>query len=114
CRECRGPMPKDPHLMRCPMCGYHNAPDLDLRKRITRLSEAKASMIVRYDVGVFNRIFGGGIATTSVNLIAGPPGAGKMLCLETLLPTPSGWTTMGDVKEGDVLFDESGNPCTVL
>jgi hypothetical protein len=96
------------------MCGYHNAPDVDLRKRITRLSEAKASTIVRYDVGVFNRIFGGGIATTSVNLIAGPPGAGKMLCLETLLPTPGGWTTMGNVKEGDVLFDESGNPCTVL
>jgi predicted ATP-dependent serine protease len=78
-------MPKDTHMMRCVLCGYHNAPDVDLRKRITRLSEAKASTIVRYDVGVFNRIFGGGIATTSVNLIAGPPGAGKsslflMLC----------------------------------
>jgi predicted ATP-dependent serine protease len=84
CRECRGPMPKDPHLMRCPMCGYHNAPDVDLRKRITRLSEAKASTIVRYDVGVFNRIFGGGIATTSVNLIAGPPGAGKSTLFLTL------------------------------
>ena len=101
-------------MMRCVFCGYHNAPDVDLRKRITRLSEAKASTIVRYDVGVFNRIFGGGIATTSVNLIAGPPGAGKMLCLKTPLPTPSGWTTMGDVKVGDTLFDESGNTCTVL
>jgi predicted ATP-dependent serine protease len=78
-------MPKDPHMMRCSFCGYHNAPDVDLRKRITRLSDAKASTILRYDVGVFNRIFGGGIATTSVSLIAGPPGAGKsslflMLC----------------------------------
>lgn len=37
-------------------------------------------------------------------------------CLDiaTPLPTPHGWTTMGDVKAGDRLIDEKGNPCTVL
>src|SRR3990167_3687395 len=40
----------------------------------------------------------------------GGRGIGKMLRLDTLLPTSSGWTTMGDVKIGDELFDESGIP----
>jgi phage terminase large subunit-like protein len=40
-------------------------------------------------------------------------GFGKALSLDTEVPTPSGWTTMGDIKVGDMLFDESGNPCNV-
>lgn len=39
---------------------------------------------------------------------------GKALALDTPLPTPEGWTTMGEVKVGDVLFDEDGEPCRVL
>ena len=38
----------------------------------------------------------------------------KALALDTLLPTPGGWTTMGDLQVGDTLFDENGKPCTVL
>ena len=37
----------------------------------------------------------------------------KCLALSTPLPTPSGWTTMGDVEVGDTLFDENGKPCRV-
>jgi len=38
---------------------------------------------------------------------------GKALALDTPLPTPDGWTTMGDVKVGDVMFDDAGAPCRV-
>ena len=38
---------------------------------------------------------------------------GKALALDTPLVTPSGWTTMGDVNVGDILFDETGAPCRV-
>lgn len=38
---------------------------------------------------------------------------GKALALDTPLPTPDGWTTMGDLAEGDVLFDERGHTCRV-
>ena len=38
---------------------------------------------------------------------------GKGLALDTPLPTPTGWTTMGDVQVGDTLFDEQGNECKV-
>jgi Ftsk gamma domain/LAGLIDADG-like domain len=42
-----------------------------------------------------------------------PSGDGKALDLATPVPTPSGWTTMGEIKAGDVVFDETGAPCTV-
>jgi hypothetical protein len=38
----------------------------------------------------------------------------KGLALDTPLPTPSGWTTMGDVVEGDLLFGSDGQPCRVI
>ncbi len=37
----------------------------------------------------------------------------KGLALGTLLPTPTGWTTMGAVRVGDQLFDQHGRPTTV-
>lgn len=39
---------------------------------------------------------------------------GKALALDTPIPTPTGWTTMGDLSEGDVIFDDKGEPCEVL
>lgn len=38
---------------------------------------------------------------------------GLALDLDTPVPTTTGWTTMRDVKVGDVLYDERGQPCTV-
>mgnify|MGYP002336007620 CR=1 FL=1 len=39
---------------------------------------------------------------------------GKALALDTPIPTPLGWTTMGDLKQGDLVFDEAGKPCKVV
>jgi hypothetical protein len=38
---------------------------------------------------------------------------GKALALDTPIPTPSGWTTMGEIRVGDAVFDERGVPCEV-
>jgi phage terminase large subunit-like protein len=38
---------------------------------------------------------------------------GKALALDTPLPTPKGWTTMGAIQVGDWVFDESGQPTRV-
>ncbi|MFC6019076.1 replicative DNA helicase [Plantactinospora solaniradicis] len=46
-------------------------------------------------------------------IVAGRPGLGKALALDTPLPTPDGWTTMGEVKVGDQLLDASGRPTTI-
>jgi FtsK/SpoIIIE family/FtsK alpha domain/Ftsk gamma domain/LAGLIDADG-like domain/4TM region of DNA translocase FtsK/SpoIIIE len=46
-------------------------------------------------------------------LIAGSTGSGKALALDTPVPTPTGWTTMGELLPGDRVFDETGQPCSV-
>ncbi|MGH3886698.1 MAG: replicative DNA helicase [Pseudonocardiaceae bacterium] len=47
-------------------------------------------------------------------IIAARPGIGKALALDTPLPTPTGWTTMGDVAVGDQLLGADGRPTTVV
>lgn len=44
----------------------------------------------------------------------GARGGGKALPLDTPLPTPHGWTTMGAVLPGDYLLDAEGQPTMVL
>jgi AAA-like domain/LAGLIDADG-like domain len=46
-------------------------------------------------------------------LVAGL-GGGKALALDTPLPTPSGWTTMGEVRVGDQLLGMDGKPTRVI
>lgn len=47
-------------------------------------------------------------------IIAARPGVGKALALDTPLPTPTGWTTMGDVSVGDELLGADGEPTRVV
>lgn len=46
-------------------------------------------------------------------VFAGPARTGKALALDTPIPTPTGWTTMGELRIGDQLFDEHGSVCRV-
>jgi replicative DNA helicase len=47
-------------------------------------------------------------------VVAARPGLGKALALDTPLPTPSGWTTMGRVAVGDRLLGTDGRPTRVV
>lgn len=47
-------------------------------------------------------------------LLMGAIGIGKALDLHTPIPTPTGWTTMGALKDGDIIYDETGSPCRVV
>jgi replicative DNA helicase len=47
-------------------------------------------------------------------VIAARPAIGKALALDTPLPTPTGWTTMGAVRVGDQLIGADGNPTRVV
>lgn len=38
---------------------------------------------------------------------------GGPLALDTPIPTADGWTTMEQIRHGDVIFDETGAPCRV-
>ena len=39
---------------------------------------------------------------------------GKALALDTPVPTPNGWTTMGSLKDDDQVFDENGQICNII
>lgn len=47
-------------------------------------------------------------------LITGSTGSGKALSLDTRLPTPCGWTTMGGAHVGDTILDPEGNPTKII
>jgi replicative DNA helicase len=55
-----------------------------------------------------------GLHSGQMIIIAARPGVGKALKLDTPLPTPTGWTTMGDVAVGDLLLGADGEPTRVV
>ncbi|MDN5795841.1 MAG: replicative DNA helicase [Intrasporangium sp.] len=47
-------------------------------------------------------------------VLAARPAMGKALALDTPLPSPGGWTTMGSVAVGDLVLGSEGHPTRVL
>jgi replicative DNA helicase len=47
-------------------------------------------------------------------ILAARPGVGKALALDAPLPTPTGWTTMGDISISDELLGADGRPTRVV
>jgi phage terminase large subunit-like protein len=45
--------------------------------------------------------------------LAGGRGGGKLLCVDTPIPTPQGWAPIGKLAAGDEVFDEAGKVCRV-
>ena len=54
-----------------------------------------------------------GLQPANLVIVGGRPGTGKALSLDTPIPTPSGWTTMGALHVGDRVIDAQGRPCRV-
>ena len=54
-----------------------------------------------------------GLQPSNLVIIGGRPGTGKALALDTPIPTPTGWTTMGQLAAGDQVLDNHGRPCKV-
>jgi replicative DNA helicase len=54
-----------------------------------------------------------GLQPSSLTIVGARPAMGKAVALSTPIPTPRGWTVMGDLQVGDQVFDEKGQPCRV-
>lgn len=54
-----------------------------------------------------------GLQAGQMIVIAARPAMGKALALDTPIPTPIGWTTMGDIRVGDTVLGADGHPTTV-
>ncbi|WP_268791112.1 replicative DNA helicase [Nocardioides sp. Soil777] len=55
-----------------------------------------------------------GLHSGQMIIVAARPAMGKALALDTPLATPDGWTTMGEVAVGDLLYDAQGRPTRVV
>src|SRR3954470_11440683 len=55
-----------------------------------------------------------GLQAGQMIVIADRPGVGKALALDTPVATPSGWTTMGEIRVGDRVLGSDGRPTTVV
>ncbi|MGW4126390.1 LAGLIDADG family homing endonuclease [Nocardia sp. NPDC004711] len=47
-------------------------------------------------------------------VLTGAEGGGKALALDTPVPTPTGWTTMGELSIGDEVFHADGSPVRII
>lgn len=54
-----------------------------------------------------------GLQPNALIVLGARPAMGKALSLDTPIPTPAGWTVMGELQIGDTVFDEQGQPCAV-
>jgi hypothetical protein len=111
----------DPGHGLCRYCGAWTASETGnigavSKLKTTTLDQVKPEPVARATVGEpWDTCFGGGgIVWTSTALVGGPPGSGKALALDTPIPTVSGWTTMGEIQSGEVVFDERGELCQVM
>jgi hypothetical protein len=77
--------------------------------------DVKSEEVPRIKTGHWwDEAWGGGFVPTSQTLLGGAPGCGKALAIDTPIPVPSGWTTMGQIRRGDSVFDENGQACRVV
>ncbi len=55
-----------------------------------------------------------GLQPSNLIVVGARPAMGKALAVDTPVPTPTGWSTMGELQVGDQVFDEHGMPCGVV
>lgn len=53
-------------------------------------------------------------SAADIVIMGGGAGGGKALDVDTPIPTPAGWTVMGDLVSGDYVFAPDGTACKVL
>jgi DNA repair protein RadA/Sms len=133
CSECNSTYPK--WMGKCTECGAYgtveekaietNAPSIvgvkskgtsTMSNPALRLKDISADSHKHKTTGIgeFDRVLGGGLVKGGVILLAGEPGVGKALALDTPIATPTGWSSIGELKVGDQVFGDDGLPTNVV
>ncbi len=78
----------------------------------------KPFILLPWQEEVIRNVFGvvkeNGYRQFSTAFVECPKKQGKELALDTPIPTPTGWSTMGDLQIGNVVFDEHGHSCHAI
>jgi DNA repair protein RadA/Sms len=85
CQHCGSALVQGMHRCRNPKCRQYNfgATQQSIEDSTVLLSDARLANVERVKTGLVDKVFGGGIGRTTVNLLGGEPGAGKTtLCLQ--------------------------------
>ena len=72
--------------------------------------------LVKHQEEILGHIFhmdDDGLFTYDIAVYACPKKSGKPLSLDTIIPTPDGYTTMGEIDIGDIIFDQDGESVEV-
>ena len=84
---------------------------------IRRFPQVNRSLVDLVDIGAMDKDMAQTISWLVANkastLVVGGTGSGKALDVETMIPTTKGFTRMGDLKPGDMVYDENGQPTLV-
>lgn len=108
---------------RCHHCGHYydvmfpkRSKTSNASKRTTLADALNAKPLEYYSTGVegLDRVLGGGVVLDRVMLLSGPQGLGKPLACDTPVPTPTGWSTQGELKAGDEVIGVDGKVARVL
>jgi Flp pilus assembly CpaF family ATPase len=85
---------------------------------VRRFPQANRSLADLVELGAMNRemaqLLAWLVKNRATSLVVGSTGAGKSLDIDTPIPTPNGFTRMGDLRVGDTVFDEHGQPTAVV
>lgn len=54
------------------------------------------------------------VIDSKMTIVCASRQVGKLLAMDTPVPSPTGWTTMGELKDGDIIFDWNGDKTTVV
>lgn len=84
----------------------------DLAELMAELEEAPAQGF-KLQADIINTVVRGG-RPSKVYLYSAGTSVGKAIVNSEKIPTPIGWRTIGDIKQGDYVFDAFGKPTKVL
>ena len=69
--------------------------------------------LVKFNMWPFQERLVSNFHKNRFNIAKMPRQVGKALALDTLIPTPEGWTTIGDIEVGDQILSPDGNSVSV-
>jgi hypothetical protein len=69
--------------------------------------------LVKFEMWPFQERLVSNFHKNRFNIAKMPRQVGKALALDTPIPTPEGWTTIGDIEVGDQILSPDGNPVSV-
>jgi replicative DNA helicase len=96
-----------------PAAKLHKFSDMEIRVNEYEASNEDDVMGIKMGIGPIDDATLG-LQPHEYATIMGWSGTGKALALDTPIPTPCGWSTMGEIKIGDHVFDENGEICFII